>query len=486
MLYRLSGLEDSYNFSSSTFALTGQTVLVSLPEGTPSVNNINFLGFTNIEYVRQYGSKHIPIDESYNNCFAGWGWSSNYVTSYKRNLVYTALYVDDAQLPILTSHKMTYNEVKRVTGSYTILNSNTTTFSQQVATYYSNTDNRVILIAYITDVEVNDVYYDYIVARYTTIKGASSSFTASFNISWNSFNTGYKDGVEHDITINAGTKIKFINSIIDDRLEPLFDNAEEIPPYSITVYNYEGNSVVAYRDSIPAIKQASIIRAGFTNTLTLTGVNDRSYIITWDSSDIEGKTLLGLSDVPLSNRASLYLNATTSVSWSGDLVFYEAYGTYRPPATTFDIDLYQNSAEVIRVDKSGYLTSYGTLSGALREESSMIRPTITFQSSSIPRFNYVYISAFRRYYYVNNIVSVNKNLWRMELNCDVLMTYKDEIADVRLALARQEFNNNPYLVDSEFPLRVGNYYEIVTLESTAFDTTSTTEGYNYVLTVIGA
>lgn len=258
-----------------------------------------------------------------------------------------------------------------------------------------------------------------------------------------------------------------------------------IYPYTYTVRSNDGQTKLAEITEAPPMTNAFLTFAGNVKTLTLTGVNDQEYKLEWESTTPEGKILRGLSDGIASSSVLIPVNATTAVTFTESTVLYESYGTYRP-ANSFDVELYNCSAEVIRVDKTDYLTSYGTLSGTLREESSMIRPTITFQSSSVPGFNYVYIPAFGRYYYVNNIVSVNKNLWRMELNCDVLMTYKDEIADVRLALARQEYNNNPYLVDSEFPLRVGNYYEIVTLESTAFDTTTNTEGYNYVLTVIGA
>lgn len=111
------------------------------------------------------------------------------------------------------------------------------------------------------------------------------------------------------------------------------------------------------------------------------------------------------------------------------------------------INLYQCSAEVNRVDKTNYLTQVGTLLGALRTECSLITPSIVYQSEDVPTYNYVHIPDFNRYYFVTSLVSVGKNLWRMELNCDVLMSYKTQILHLEGVIARQETDNNPMLVD---------------------------------------
>jgi hypothetical protein len=180
------------------------------------------------------------------------------------------------------------------------------------------------------------------------------------------------------------------------------------------------------------------------------------------------------------------VGVNTQVSWVGELAFYESYGTYRPPATTFDINLYQNSAEVNRVDKGQFLVGVGTLSGALREECSMLTPSIVYQSSDVPTFNYVYIPIFNRYYYVTSLSSVSKNVWRMELNCDVLMTYKEQIYLLQGVIGRQEVDFNPLLVDNELPTQNNPIVEVIDITSDAFNTQTSDAGHNYVITVIGA
>lgn len=268
--------------------------------------------------------------------------------------------------------------------------------------------------------------------------------------------------------------------------EWLLSVADPIYPYSYTVKDYSGDTILSSIIESPSMVNADLVVVGKQKTLTLTGSNGQEYTLRWESETPEGKSFLGLSNNPNSNRVILPANSSIGVSWSGDYVLYEAYGTYRPPATTFDINLYQNSAEVNRVDKGQFLVGVGTLSGALREECSMLTPSIVYQSSDVPTFNYVYIPIFNRYYYVTSLSSVSKNVWRMELNCDVLMTYKNEILLLQGVIGRQEIDFNPLLVDNELPTQNNPIVEVIDIPSDAFNTQTSDAGHNYVITVIGA
>lgn len=207
---------------------------------------------------------------------------------------------------------------------------------------------------------------------------------------------------------------------------------------------------------------------------------------TFEITTPEGKRLLGFSPTPNSTRAPYPINTDVEVNIYENYTFYAVFLTYRPPTTTFNIELYQNSAEVNRVDKEQYLTPIGTLLGALREECSMLTPSIVYQSSDVPTFNYVYIPIFNRYYFVTSLSSVSKNVWRMELNCDVLMSYKNEILLLQGVIGRQESDFNPLLVDNELPTQNNPIVEIVDIPSDAFNTQTTEIRHNYVITVIGA
>lgn len=285
-----------------------------------------------------------------------------------------------------------------------------------------------------------------------------------------------------DTSIDFGETPQEVPKIFKEWVE---SNFTPIFPYTYTVKDNGGNIILAQLTESPSMNKALLSVIGNQKTLTLTGVNGVEYTLTWESNTPEGKQFLGLSNSPESNRVIVPTGAETFVSWLGDITLYESYGTYRPPATTFDINLYQNSAEVNRVDKTDYLTGVGTLSGALREECSMLTPSIVYQSSDVPTFNYVYIPIFNRYYYVTSLSSVNKNVWRMELNCDVLMTYKEQILLLQGVIGRQENDYNPLLVDTELPTQNNPIVEVIDIPSDAFNTQTSDTGHNFLLTVIG-
>ena len=198
----------------------------------------------------------------------------------------------------------------------------------------------------------------------------------------------------------------------------------------------------------------------------------------------EGKSIKGIS-LKAGSRAAFLFGIQYNVSIYENCNFYLSLITDRPPATTFDINLYQNSAEVNRVDKSEYLTSVGTLQGALREECSIISPSITFKQTTVPTFNYVYIGSFGRYYYVTGITSVAKDLWRMSLSCDVLMTWKEQIGNMTAIIARQENSFNPMLIDSELPAQANKNITVAEFPAGGFSTESAI-AYPFILTVVGA
>lgn len=69
--------------------------------------------------------------------------------------------------------------------------------------------------------------------------------------------------------------------------------------------------------------------------------------------------------------------------------------------------------------------------------------------------NYAYIPEFNRYYFINDIISVRKNIWQLVMNVDVLMSYKDHILKLDAFVTRNEFNFNPLVKDD----LVSYYYD---------------------------
>ena len=105
----------------------------------------------------------------------------------------------------------------------------------------------------------------------------------------------------------------------------------------------------------------------------------------------------------------------------------------------FTISLFKTASENNRVVKT--LTDEKQLSGELRNQTSVLNPSIRIESAdNISAYNYAYISEFGRYYYITDIVSVRTNCWTVSLRCDVLMSYKDEIQGLNVILNNTQEN----------------------------------------------
>ena len=115
-----------------------------------------------------------------------------------------------------------------------------------------------------------------------------------------------------------------------------------------------------------------------------------------------------------------------------------------------NITLYNNTSEVNKVSKS--LATVKTLTGTLRDESSLITPVfrVELSASELTNINYMYIKEFQRYYFITDITVVRNGLVELKGRIDVLQTYKDDIKGNTAIIERQENEYNMYLNDSEF------------------------------------
>ena len=94
-----------------------------------------------------------------------------------------------------------------------------------------------------------------------------------------------------------------------------------------------------------------------------------------------------------------------------------------------DLTFYKQSATPNRVDKSGYLTEIGTLSGViLKAETNLMRPTFILKTSPLVyNSNYLYNSFTKRYYYIKEVTAMSGGRIAIDCEIDVLFTYKNEI-----------------------------------------------------------
>lgn len=75
----------------------------------------------------------------------------------------------------------------------------------------------------------------------------------------------------------------------------------------------------------------------------------------------------------------------------------------------------------------------------LKSDTDIINPVILLETISgldFTEFNYCHIPELGRYYFISSIQNVNNRLWRLSCECDVLMTYKQDIINSNARLWR--------------------------------------------------
>ena len=141
------------------------------------------------------------------------------------------------------------------------------------------------------------------------------------------------------------------------------------------------------------------------------------------------------------------------------------------------VTLYNSASPVEKIGKT--LTAGGTYSCTLKDTTSILNPVLIIRTSdAVYNYNYLYISEFQRYYFINDIKSVNNNVWEISAHVDVLETYKTAILANNAVIKRQEKLYNLYLDDPEF--HVLNYERIQTLK---FPANAFSKNLKYVLVV---
>lgn len=226
-------------------------------------------------------------------------------------------------------------------------------------------------------------------------------------------------------------------------------------------YTFTGRNPTLY----PANKDQDYVANFEINTFTIRFLDD-------DGTVLETKTF-DYGVIPTYSEGTPVKEGYVFNGWSP--VPYPAdkdqdyKATYR--TTTFLITLYKNTAENNRIDKTEYLTKVIDLQGYFRQETNIINPSIIIEYAGDINFNYVYISTFNRYYFVNSITSVRTNLWRLEMSCDVLMTYKETILNYSCYVSRNENEYNEDIEDTYLPLEYEKVVEITNLydERETFD-----------------
>lgn len=89
------------------------------------------------------------------------------------------------------------------------------------------------------------------------------------------------------------------------------------------------------------------------------------------------------------------------------------------------------------------------VSFSLKDATSVLSPILEINSlPAPPAWNYVYITAFHRYYFVDSGWSYYRGIWSAQLSCDVLASWKAAILSTSALVVHSSNNYNLYAIDN--------------------------------------
>lgn len=106
-----------------------------------------------------------------------------------------------------------------------------------------------------------------------------------------------------------------------------------------------------------------------------------------------------------------------------------------------NITLYTTTDAPNKINKT--VVEVKQMQGKLRGEMNLLSPAIECEFDSLPKFNYVYLPDFNRYYFVTDIQIMRTHAYILYLAVDVLFTYKEDILKANATCDNGE-NANPY------------------------------------------
>lgn len=100
------------------------------------------------------------------------------------------------------------------------------------------------------------------------------------------------------------------------------------------------------------------------------------------------------------------------------------------------VDFYTTSDNVNTVNKTLKLNK--SINIIFRQAVNEAKPFIIMNKNNLTGSNYVGIKTFNRYYFISNVDNYTSNLVRIDLTCDLLMTYKDIILNSPVLISATE------------------------------------------------
>lgn len=144
-----------------------------------------------------------------------------------------------------------------------------------------------------------------------------------------------------------------------------------------------------------------------------------------------------------------------------------------------DIVLGRSASPAHMIGKT--VASVATLTGTYRDQVDIMSPVIRIERDNPADFDYVYIPAFGRYYFVDDITIVRNGMLEIKLSVDVLESFKTGILANSAIIDKQAGKYNLYLNDDSIKMRQDPLVTCLEFPSGVFDNDS----YEFVLCVAG-
>lgn len=100
--------------------------------------------------------------------------------------------------------------------------------------------------------------------------------------------------------------------------------------------------------------------------------------------------------------------------------------------------------------------------GQIRFDCTIVSPSVVFSAQNLGGYNYAYIPAFSRWYFIRNW-SFSDGLWIAEMECDTLATYRDQIGASEQYIIRCSAEYDTYITDTYYPAKTDK--TVITTES---------------------
>lgn len=113
------------------------------------------------------------------------------------------------------------------------------------------------------------------------------------------------------------------------------------------------------------------------------------------------------------------------------------------------------------------------------KDSVDIMSPVFLLSFDITSYNYLYVPAFHRYYWINNI-SYDGRLYTITCACDVLASFRSDILNSNQYVLRAQSEYDSSIIDTLYPQKTGN--KILSTNKNFFQKAS---GGTYILGIIG-